>query len=96
MAEINKDEQIQVLPVLDLTPDSAFTPKYTITVTPDTKFYRITNVAMQAFGLLSLIAWFVLLISLLAISFSVLNNLESVQVIRTQNIASSSIENSLE
>lgn len=88
MAEINKDEQIQILPVLSPSSGGLQYRSYTITVEPATKFYRITNAMMQTLGLLSLAAWFILLIALLGISFSVLNNLESVNVIRSQNIVS--------
>jgi cytochrome c biogenesis protein ResB len=88
MAEINKDEQIQILPVLTPSHNGLQYRTYTITVEPATKFYRITNMMMQALGLLSLAAWFILLIALLGISFSVLNNLESVNVIRSQNVVS--------
>lgn len=88
MAEINKDEQIQMLPVLEPSNNGLQYRTYTITVEPATKFYRITNMMMQALGLLSLAAWFLLLVALLGISFSVLNNLESVNVIRSQNVVS--------
>lgn len=89
MAEINKDEQIQMLPVLSSTHNGLSYRTYTISVEPASKFYRVTNAMMQTLGLLSLAAWFLLLIALLGISFSVLNNLESVSAIRSQEIVSS-------
>jgi uncharacterized integral membrane protein len=58
--------------------------KHTVYVEPDTKFYRICLAIARAFSLASLIAWFVLLILLIVLVFSMVNNLDSLEVMRSQ------------
>lgn len=89
MAEINKDEEIVYLPILGKNDGSTIVVKtYTIYTPPTTRFYKVANAAMQVLGFLTLLAWFGLLLTLIAVSFSVLNNLNSVNVIRNQHIVS--------
>ena len=55
-------------------------------VEPETKFYRIALALARAFSLASLIAWFILLVLLIVLVFSMLNNLEVLQVMRGQEV----------
>lgn len=55
-------------------------------VEPETKLYRIALALARAFSLASLIAWFILLVLLIVLVFSMLNNLEVLQVMRGQEI----------
>jgi hypothetical protein len=60
--------------------------KHTVYVEPETKFYIFCMTLAKAFSLASLIAWFVLLILLIILVFSMVNNLEALQVMRGQEV----------
>lgn len=92
MAEINKDEAIVYLPILGKSSgDNIIVKTYTIYQAPETRFYKIAEASMQILGFLTLLAWFALLLTLLGISFNVLNNLESVNTIHNQKVVSASV-----
>ena len=85
MAEYKKDEQISFFPVLGKVVNSNVSVKtYTIYEAPKTKLYRFLNTTFQILGLTTLAAWFVLLLLLISISFTILNNLETLTVIKNQ------------
>ncbi len=91
MAEINKELPISSKPIFEIPENSRIVIKtYKINVEPQTLLYRVANIAVQVIGFLSLVAWFLLLVALLIISISVLNNLHSVQTIRNQVTPSTS------
>lgn len=68
-------------------PDRTSMGAYIVFVEPKTKFYRFCVAIGQAFSLASLIAWFVLLVALIVLAFTLVNNLEAVDVMREQQAA---------
>lgn len=60
---------------------------HVVLVEPESKFYKFCVTVAQAFSLASLIAWFVLLIALIVLAFTLVNNLEAVDVMRDQQAA---------
>lgn len=85
MPEINKDLPITTKPFFEIPENSTIIIKtYKVNVEPQTPLYKVAVASAKVLSFLSLVVWFFLLIALLIISISVLNNLHSVQVIRDQ------------
>jgi len=92
MAEINKDLPVRVAPFFEIPENSTVVIKtYKVNVEPQNVFYKVTVIVAKVISFLSLIAWFLLLITLLILSVSILNNLEIVNTMRTQVIPSTSV-----
>lgn len=90
MAEINKDFPVRVAPIFEIPENSTVVIKtYKVNVEPNTAVYKVASVLAKAFSLLILIAWFVLLVGAIIFTFTLLNNLQSVQYIQTQIVPSS-------
>lgn len=85
MAEINRNDDFASLPEITKPEGAPVTGKtYVVNVAPQTKLYRITDTSIQVLGFMSLLVWFLLLLTLLGISLSVLNNLNSVNTMKSQ------------
>jgi hypothetical protein len=86
MAEYNKDAQISYLPVLGKVSNSKVSVKtYTIYEAPKTKLYKVLNTTFHILGIATLASWFILLLLLIGITFTMLNSLNTVTVIRNQH-----------
>lgn len=85
MAEPDHDEVAKYDNLFDAPKNARIVvEKHTVYVEPETKFYRFCVALAKIFSLASLIAWFVLLILLIILVFSMVNNLEALNVMRDQ------------
>lgn len=57
---------------------------HVVHVEPETKFYLFCMALARAFALASLIAWFIFLVLMIMLVFSMLNDLEVLRIMRDQ------------